>query len=285
MAELLKGKPVADALTEKCREKAAELKEKGIIPTLAIIRCGEDPSDLSYERGAMKRCESVGVEVRNVVMPRDVEPEEFYKTVKQISDDPEIHGILMFRPLPKQLDAITARELMNPAKDVDGCTQGSMTGVYTNTKQGFAPCTAQAVIEIFDYYGIELSGKNAVLIGRSLVVGKPLAMLMLNRNATVTICHTRTKDLPEITKKAEIVVTAIGVPEKFGAEYFSEGQIAADVGISWNETKQKLTGDIFFEEAEPVVSKITPVPGGVGSVTTAVLVSHVIEAAQRLNGF
>lgn len=281
MAELLKGKPVADALLERCRAQTEKLKEKGITPTLAIVRCGEDPSDLSYEKGAMKRCESAGVAVKNIVMPADVDPETFYTNIKNANEDPSIHGILMFRPVPKQLGKERARLAIAPEKDVDGCTNGSLAGVFTNTLSGFAPCTAQAVIEIFDYYGIDLKGKNVTLIGRSLVVGKPLAMLLMNRNATITVCHTRTIDVPSITRKADIVVCAAGVMEMADASYFSEGQIVADVGINWNEEKGKLCGDVLFEEAEPVVDKITPVPGGVGSVTTAVLVSHVVEAALR----
>jgi len=283
MAELLKGKPVAEALLEKCRTQSEELKERGITPTLAIVRCGEDPADLSYEKGAMKRCEAAGVAVKNIVMPADVDAETFYRTIEETNKDSSIHGILMFRPVPKHLGKEKARNAIAPEKDVDGCTDGSLAGIFTNTETGFAPCTAQAVIEIFDYYGIDLKGKNVALIGRSLVVGKPLAMMLMNRNATVTVCHTRTIDVPSITRKADIVVLAAGVKEMADASYFSEGQTVADVGINWNEEKGKLCGDALFEEAEPIVEKITPVPGGVGSVTTAVLVSHVVEAAIRQN--
>lgn len=283
MAEILRGKPVADAITQKVRTEVDQLKAKGIIPTLGIIRVGEKEDDLSYERGALKRCESTGIEVKKILLPADVSKEDFYAAIEKANADPSIHGILMFRPVPKYLDNELARNAIAYEKDIDGCTDASLSGVFTNTPKGFAPCTAQAVIEILDYYGIELRGKKVTIIGRSLVVGKPLAMLLLNRHATVTVCHTRTLDIPEASKSADIVVCAAGQAEMFGREYFSEGQIVADVGISWSEAKGKITGDVRFDEAEPVVSKITPVPGGVGSVTTSVLVASLVKAAQRQN--
>ena len=284
MAELLKGKPVADAITAKVRQEAERLKAMGIIPTLAIIRVGENEADLSYERGALKRCENAGIQVKKLVLPADVSAEEFYDTIEKANKDPKIHGILMFRPVPKYLNNVKARNAIAYEKDIDGCTDDSLAGVFTDTPKGFAPCTAQAVIEIFDHYGIELKGKKVAIIGRSLVVGKPLAMLLLNRHATVTVCHTRTVDIPSVTKAADIVVAAAGQAEMLGKEYFREGQIVADVGISWSEAKQKITGDVKFDEAEPLVEKITPVPGGVGSVTTSVLVSNLVTAAKRQNG-
>lgn len=282
MTEILKGKPVADALNEKMKAEIAELAGKGLTPTLAILRVGERPDDLSYERGAMKRCAAVGVSVRNVVLPADVDAESFYQTLEELNHDDGVHGILMFRPLPKQIDGEKARRMLLPSKDVDGCTDGSLAGVFTNTENGFTPCTAQAAMEILKYYGVPLSGKKAVVIGRSLVIGRPVAMLLMHANATVTICHTRTVDVPSIAREADIIIAASGQMESVGAEYFSEGQTVIDVGIGWNEQKQKLCGDVKREEAEPVVSRLTPVPGGVGSVTTAVLVSHVVEAAKRV---
>lgn len=281
MAELLKGAPVAAALNEKMAADAAALKENGVIPTLAILRVGERDDDLSYERGAMKRCAQVGVEVKNVVLPADVDSDTFFKTLDDLNKDASVHGILMFRPLPKQLDGEKARKMLAPEKDVDGCTDGSLAGVFTNTDLGFPPCTAQAAMEILHYYGIDPKGKRVTIVGRSLVIGRPVAMMLMHENATITICHTRTKDVPAETKGADIVVAASGQMESIGAEYLSEGQIVIDVGIGWNEEKQKLCGDVKFDEAEPVVARITPVPGGVGNVTTSVLVSHVIEAAKR----
>ena len=281
MAELLKGAPVAAALSEKMAADVAALKEQGVTPTLAILRVGQRDDDLSYERGAMKRCEKVGVAVKNVVLPADVDSDTFFATLEDLNEDDSVHGILMFRPLPRQLDGEKARKLLSPAKDVDGCTDGSLAGVFTNTALGFPPCTARAAMEILKYYGVELKGKRVAVIGRSLVIGRPVAMMLMHANATVTICHTRTVDVPSITKEADIIIAASGQMESVGAEYLREGQTVIDVGISWNEAKQKLCGDVKFEEAEPIVAAITPVPGGVGSVTTAVLCKHVVEAAQR----
>ncbi len=281
MANILKGAPVTAALNEKMTAEVGELKEKGVVPTLAILRVGERPDDLSFEKGAMKRCETVGVEVKNVVLPADVSQKDFDRALQQLNEDDSVHGILMFRPLPKQLDNEKARQMLNPAKDIDGCTDGSLAGVFTNTKVGFAPCTAQAAMEILDFYGIDCTGKRAAVIGRSLVVGRPASMMLMHKNATVTTCHTKTADMPSITKEADILIVCAGQMESIGVEYVREGQVVVDVGIGWNEEKGKLCGDVKFEEAEPVVGAITPVPGGVGTVTTSVLVSHVVEAAKR----
>ncbi len=281
MAMLLKGAPAAAALNERSAAAAAALKEKGIVPTLAILRVGARDSDLSYERGAMKRCEQIGADVKNVVLPADVEADVFFAALESLNRDDTVHGILMLRPLPKHLDGEKARRMLAPEKDVDGCTDGSLAGVFTNTALGFPPCTAQAAMEILKYYKIPLSGKRAAVIGRSLEVGRPAAMMLMHENAAVTVGHTRTVDLPSVVREADIVIAASGQMESLGAECLRESQTVIDVGISWNEAKQKLCGDVLFEEAEPVVEAITPVPGGVGAVTTSVLVSHVVEAAAR----
>jgi len=281
MAELLKGKPVADAITEEVIKDVEALKARGIEPTLAIFRVGEREDDLSYERGATKRCASAGVAVKNVVLPADVDSDTFFATLEDLNNDESVHGILLFRPLPKQLDGERARRLLNPAKDVDGCTDGSLAGVFTNTELGFPPCTAEAAMEILKYYNVPVTGKKAAVIGRSLVIGRPVAMMLMHENATVTICHTKTVDVPSVTRDADIVIAASGQMESVGAEYLRKGQCVIDVGIGWNDAKQKLCGDVKFEEAEHVVSGITPVPGGVGAVTTSLLVKHVVEAAKR----
>ena len=281
MAEIWKGAPVAAALSETIAAEAAALKEQGVDPTLAIFRVGERDDDLAYERGAMKRCEKVGVAVKNVVLPADVDSDRFFQTLKELNEDPAVHGILMFRPLPKQLDGEKARRMLAPEKDVDGCTDGSLAGVFTNTALGFPPCTAQAAMELLRYYGVDPKGKRVAVIGRSLVIGRPVAMMLMHANATVTVCHTRTVDVPSVTREADIVVAASGQMESVGAAYLREGQIVIDVGIGWNEAKQKLCGDVLAEEAEPIVAALTPVPGGVGSVTSAVLCKHVVEAARR----
>ena len=281
MAEILKGAAVTAALNEKTAAKVAELKEKGVSPTLAILRVGERPDDISYETGAMKRCEKCGVAVKNVVLPGDVDSGVFFKTLDRLNKDPSVHGILMFRPLPKHIDGEKARTMLAPEKDIDGCSDGSLAGVFTNTRVGFPPCTAQAAMEILDYYGVDCAGKRAVVMGRSLVVGRPAAMLLMHKNATVTVTHRKTADTPSVVREADIVIAAIGDPEKLGASYFRPGQIVVDVGIHWNEEKNKLCGDVKYDEVEPIVAAITPVPGGVGTVTTSILVSHVAEAAER----
>ena len=282
MARLLKGKDVVDALNESMAKEVESLKSKGITPTLAILRVGERPDDLSYEKGAIKRCQQVGVEVKVVNFDEQVSQEEFFNALAKLKEDINIHGILMFRPLPKHIDQEKARKLLAVEKDVDGCTDLSLAGVFTNSGEGFAPCTAEAAMEILKYYGIELSGKKVAVIGRSLVIGRPVAMMLMHENATGTICHTRTVDVPAITKDADIVVVASGQMESVGADYLKAGQTVIDVGISWNSEKNKLCGDVRFDEVSDIVDAITPVPGGVGGVTTSILVKHVIEAAKRL---
>ncbi|SET43747.1 methylenetetrahydrofolate dehydrogenase (NADP+) / methenyltetrahydrofolate cyclohydrolase [Pseudobutyrivibrio sp. C4] len=281
MAKLLKGKEVVDALNIKMANQVEALKEKEVNPTLAILRVGERADDLSYERGAIKRCQQVGVTVRVEALPEDVSEEAFFEKLTELNEDDSVHGILMFRPLPKHIDGEKARNMLKAEKDVDGCTDLSLAGVFTNTNLGFAPCTAEAAMEILKHYDIALSGKKVAVIGRSLVIGRPVAMMLMHENATVTICHTRTVDIPSITKDADIVVVASGQMESIGKEYLREGQTVIDVGISWNDEKGKLCGDVKFDEAEPIVDAITPVPGGVGGVTTSILVKHVVEAAAK----
>jgi len=241
---------------------------------------GEKPDDLAYERGAMKRAETVGIAVRQIVLPETVSQEALLAEIAKINADATIHGCLMLRPLPKHIDDQCAREALLPEKDVDGITDGSLAGVFTGTKRGFPPCTAQACMEILSYYGIDPVGKSAVVIGRSLVIGKPVAMMLLQKHATVTICHTRTVDMPSVTKRAEILIVAAGRAGVVGAEYVSAGQTVLDVGINFN-AEGKMVGDADFAAVEPIVGAITPVPGGVGTVTTSVLMAHVVEAAKR----
>ncbi|MDR1328801.1 MAG: bifunctional 5,10-methylenetetrahydrofolate dehydrogenase/5,10-methenyltetrahydrofolate cyclohydrolase [Oscillospiraceae bacterium] len=279
-ATLLKGKDVADALNAKMSADIEALKAKGVVPTLAILRVGERPDDISYEKGATKRAEGVGAAVKNVILPADVSQDALLQSVRDLNGDKSVHGVLIFRPLPKHLDEDAVRRALDPAKDVDGITDGSLAGVFAGTEQGYPPCTAQACVEILDYYKIDCKGKRAVVVGRSLVVGKPAAMLLTGKNATVTICHTRTVDMPSVVKNAEIVVVAAGKAGAVTGEYLSPGQTVIDVGINMTD-EGKLTGDVRFDEAEPVVAAITPVPGGVGTVTTSVLISHVVDAAKK----
>ena len=291
MAKLLLGKEVTDALNEKLMERTAALKEQGIIPTLAIIRCGANPSDLSYEKGATKRAELVGVAVKKYELPEDVTKEALMATIDEINGDDSVHGVLMFRPLPKHLKADQDEicNCLDPKKDVDCMTDLSNAGVFEGRKDlGYAPCTPEACMEILDYYGIDCKGKSAVVIGRSLVVGKPAAMMLMGKNATVTVCHTKTVNTAEVARSADILVSAAGVLGSLTKEYVRPGQVVIDVSINWDPNKVNskggkgaIAGDAVFEEVEPVVEAITPVPGGVGSVTTSVLMKHVVEAAEK----
>ena len=280
MAKQLLGKEVTAALNERIKGDVEKLKAKGVIPMLGIVRVGERPDDLSYERGAVKRCETLGVSYEKFLLPENVSQDELMETIRTVNKREDIHGVLIFRPLPGHLDEKEVIRALDPEKDVDGITDGSMVGVFTSTAQGFPPCTPQACMEILDHYGIDCTGKKAVVIGRSRVVGNPPAMMLLKKNATVTICHTRTKDMPSVVKEADIVIVAAGRAGVVDDTYLSPGQIVIDVGINVNE-EGKLCGDVDYEKAEPVVEAITPVPGGVGSVTTSVLIGHVVEAAMR----
>ena len=218
--------------------------------------------------------------VEKILLPADVSQEELLSVIDKVNKDPQIHGVLLFRPLPKHLNQSVIENALDPAKDVDCMTDGSMSGVFTGKNVGFPPCTPQACMEILDYYGIDCTGKKAVVVGRSLVVGKPAAMMLIKKNATVTVCHTRTVDMPSVVKEADIVIVAAGRAGVVDASYVAPGQTIIDVGINVN-AEGKLCGDVAFDEVEPIVDAITPVPGGVGSVTTSVLVGHVVEAAAR----
>ena len=281
MAQLLKGKEVAEALHEKDHKLIDKLKKRGITPTLIVFKVGNKDSDLSYLKGINKKSEALGINVILKKYAEDVDPEILYEDLDEANKDVDIHGILIFRPLPKQFNDDELRNRIAVDKDVDGCSDLSLGSIFINKNQGYFPCTAQAVVEILDHYGIDISGRNITVIGRSLVIGKPLSMILLNRNATVTTCHSRSKDIPKISSKADILVCASGQMESISRDYVNEDMTIIDVGISWNEAKQKLCGDVLFEDVEPNVKAITPVPGGVGAVTTAVLLDHVVESAYR----
>lgn len=280
MAKQLLGKEVNQALNERIQKKVIELKEKNVVPTLGIIRVGEREDDIWYEKGATKRCESLGVNYEKFLLPMEVSQEELIKSIEEVNNNKTIHGVLLFRPLPKHLDEEKIIKMLSFEKDVDGITDGSMVGIYAGIQQGFCPCTPQACMEILDYYGIDCSGKKAVVIGRSLVVGKPAGMLLLQKNATVTICHTKTKDMASIVKEADIVIVAAGKAKVIDGSYFREGQVVIDVGINTN-SNGKLCGDVNFEQANEIVDAITPVPGGVGTVTTSILIHNVVMAASK----
>ena len=289
MAKRLLGKEVNEALVAALQTRSAALKEKGVTPTLGIIRLGENPSDLSSEKGATKRAEDVGVAVKNYILPETATKEEVLAVIDEVNADDSVHGVLMFRPLPKHLKA-DQDEICNrlaPKKDVDSMTHMSNAGVFEGQDLGYAPCTPAACMEILDHYGIDCKGKKAVVIGRSLVVGKPAAMMLMAKNATVTVCHTRTVDPAAICREADIVISAAGVLNSLTKDFVRPGQVVIDVSMNWNpekitaKGKGGMCGDAIFDEVEPIVDAITPVPGGVGAVTTSVLMKHVVEAAEK----
>ena len=280
MATLLKGAEVVSAINQRIINDAALLRAKGVSPTLAVVRLGARADDIAYERGVKKRAETVGVEVKLYDMPESVSQGELLTLIHWINENSDIHGCLIFRPLPKHIDDERIRAALSPEKDVDGITDGSLAAVFSGTDRGFPPCTAQACMEILDHYGIETKGKNAVVVGRSLVIGKPAAMMLLGKHATVTVCHTRTMDMPSVTQRADILIVAAGRPGIVGADYVRAGQTVLDVGINFTP-EGKMVGDVDFAAVEPLVGAITPVPGGVGTVTTSVLMEHVVEAAKR----
>lgn len=281
MARQLLGAPVAETLDENTQAEVERLAAQGVVPTLAIVRVGEKPDQISYEKGAAKRCEKVGVAVRNERLAADASQDEVMGRIARLNADWNVHGILLLAPLPAHLDSDMIRNLIAIEKDVDVANNVSLNGVFINDIRAFAPCTPQACIEMLDYYKIPIEGKRVCILGRSLVVGKPVSMMLLDRNATVTICHSRTQDMPAVAREADILLVAIGRERMIGAEYVRPGQTVIDVGINYNEKEKRLYGDVDYDAVEPIVDAITPVPRGVGSVTTSVLVSHVVESARK----
>ncbi len=280
MADLLLGKPVADAMAADIVARAKALTASGKQPTLAIVRVGERPDDLTYERSAMKRADACGIAVKQFVLPAGASTDDVLAAVATVNSDDSIHGCLLFRPLPEGIDEQAVCNALDPAKDIDGITRGSLATLLAGTGEGFAPCTAAACIDILDHYGIDPQGKKAVVLGRSLVIGKPVALMLLARNATVTVCHSRTQDLASAVRDADIVVCATGRARAYGADLFAPGQTVLDVGINFDD-EGNLCGDADFDAVESVVSAITPVPRGVGSVTTVAMLRNVVIAAER----
>ena len=275
--ELLKGAPVSAAIREWAAEEIKQLQ--GSVPKLAIIRVGEKPDDMSYERSAVKKMEAFGLRVQIFVFPKDISDEEFKEAFQKINKDPDVTGILLLRPLPRQIKEKEIEAMIDPKKDLDGISPVNIAKVFSGDPSGFAPCTAEAVIEILKANNISIEGKRAAVIGRSMVIGKPLSMLLLKENATVTICHTRTKELPEICRQAEILVAAAGKAGMVEESWVSDGAVVIDVGINVDENG-KLCGDVDQASMESRNLLLTPVPGGVGAVTTAVLAKHLIQAAR-----
>lgn len=274
--EILKGLPVANAINEKLMEQVKSIE--GPLPHIAIIRVGERPDDCSYERGAVKKMDKVGVRCTTYTFDADIDNETFQAEFDKINENPDIDGILMLRPLPKQLDEKQIENKIDPRKDLDGISPLNLAKVYAGDESGYAPCTAEAVIEMLDYAGIDIKGKRVTVVGRSLVIGKPVSMLLMKRNATVTVCHTKTVDMAGTCKNAEILVAAAGSARMIKKDYVAEGAIVVDVGINVDE-EGNLCGDVDFDTITDIAAIATPVPGGVGSVTTSVLAKHLVKAA------
>lgn len=274
--EILKGLPVANAINEKLMEQVKSIE--GSLPHLAIIRVGERPDDCSYERGAVKKMDKVGVRCTTYTFDADIDNETFQAEFDKINENPDIDGILMLRPLPKQLDEKQIENKIDPRKDLDGISPLNLAKVYAGDESGYAPCTAEAVIEMLDYAGIDIKGKRVTVVGRSLVIGKPVSMLLMKRNATVTVCHTKTVDMAGTCKNAEILVAAAGSARMIKKEYVADDAVVIDVGINVDD-EGNLCGDVDFDAISDIAAAATPVPGGVGSVTTSVLAKHLVKAA------
>ena len=275
-ARILKGKPVADSMQAALSEKAHELRKKGIIPKLCIIRVGERSDDIAYETGAVKKMTATGIEADRVILNASCTQEELEEVMKEKNSDEEVHGILMLRPLPAHLDEKKITQMISPEKDVDCMNPATLAGIFEPSEGFKTPCTPQAVIEMLRYYDIEMTGKKVAVLGRSSVIGKPVALLLLNENATVSICHSKTADLRETVREADIVISAMGRAKMIDGSYIREGATLIDVGINTDEDG-KLCGDADFESAEKVAGAISPVPGGVGSVTTTILAKNLLS--------
>ena len=272
----LRGKKVSDGIKEYVSK---ELETLSFVPKLAIVRVGENPDDMSYERGATKKLKSFGLDVASYVFPQDISDEDFKKAFKDINEDDEVTGILLLRPLPRTINGKDIENMIDPKKDLDGISPINIAKVFAGDTTGFSPCTAEAVIEVLKAYDIELTGKRVTVVGRSMVVGKPVSMLLLKENATVTMTHTRTVDLKKTCSDAEIVIAAAGHAKMLNSDYCGQDAVMIDVGINVDENG-KLCGDVDYATLDGKASAATPVPGGVGTVTTAVLAKHLIQAAK-----
>ena len=280
--KIIKGKPVADRITENLIEETKKLKELDIVPKLAIVRIGENPDDMSYERGAMNRCAKIGIDVQNIVLQGDVSEGEYIEVIKNLNDDKNINGILCLRPLPKNINENKVKSIIDAKKDVDCFNPINSAKLFEGEKDGYAPCTPEAVMKILNHYEVDLSGKKVVVLGRSLIVGKPVSMMLMGENATVTICHSKTENLAEEAKNADVLVAAIGRAKMVDKSYIKKGATVIDVGINVDECGN-LCGDVDTESAIGIAKMITPVPAGVGSVTTSVLAEHVIKSCKIQN--
>lgn len=279
MAELLRGAPVAAAIRADLKERVQALRERGVTPKLAIVRLGEHPDDVYYEQSLRRGCEAIGAEAETVALPKSCSQAALIAALGEISGRADLQGCLLLRPLPAGMDSFAVFDALCAEKDLDGMTSHSLGALFSGRTDAFAPCTADAVMALLRYYGVDLSGRHAVVIGRSLVVGRPLAQLLLNADATVTVCHSRTAELPALCRAADIVIAAAGRPGLIGRAHLRPGQTVIDVGTT--AVDDTLFGDVDPAAAEELVAAFSPVPGGVGAVTTALLLRHLIESAER----
>ncbi len=275
---VLNCREVSESIKGGLFQKIKFLSDNGSRPRLCIIRAGERPEDVSYEKGIIKSCEGLRIDHKEIVLPESVSNEDFIKVMDTANKDEGIHGILVFRPLPSHIDEDGIRHKIDPSKDIDCMSPYNLAKVFEGDSSGFEPCTPEAVIETIKYFGINLQGENVVVIGRSMVVGKPLSMMLLKENATVTICHSKTKNIKKVVSEADIVIAAIGKARAIGADYIKHGAVVIDVGVN-GAPEGGICGDVDFENVKDIAGRITPVPGGVGSVTAMVLLKHVVEAA------
>ncbi|MDO4772151.1 MAG: bifunctional 5,10-methylenetetrahydrofolate dehydrogenase/5,10-methenyltetrahydrofolate cyclohydrolase [Bacillota bacterium] len=280
MAKLLKGIDCANRISEELMPEIQALKASGVNPCLAILRIGENPDDLAYERGIEKRFAKLDLSIKKFVLDAGASQDAVLQAIDEINGDDSLQGALLFRPFPKEMDDELIRNALRPEKDLDGISDGSLAGIFTNSKQGFAPCTPEACVALLKHYGYEIAGKNITVLGRSLVIGKPVSMMLLNEHASVTICHSKTKEIREHCKRADIVIGAIGKAEFIDGSFVGRDQVFLDVGINV-DAEGKLLGDIKLDEVEAAAEAISPVPGGVGSITTSILASHLVEACKR----
>lgn len=279
MTNILSGKVVSKDIREQIKRQVEEMSNKEKYPTLAILRVGKNPGDISYEKSILKSCDNLGIKTRVVELDMEINTEGLIGEMESLNNDDSIFGILLFRPLPSHIDEESIRNKICVEKDVDCMHPLNLEKIFEGDITGFAPCTPKAAMEILSHYDIPLEGKKVAVVNRSMVVGKPLAMMLLEKNATVTICHSRTKDLASITRDADIVITALGRAKFFGREYFKEDSIVIDVGVSLDD-EGSISGDVDFKGVEDFVNMITPVPGGVGAVTTSILLSQVVSACK-----
>ena len=283
MGEIIKGKPVGDALSEILKGECEALVKEGIQPKLAILRVGAKPNDLSYERGALKKCDTIGIVAEVTELSEDTTQEQYIEALEKLNKDSSVHGILTFRPLPKGIDEEVIKNVISPEKDVDCFSPMNTAKLMEGDKTGFPPCTPTAVVEILKHYNVPLKGANVVVLGRSMVVGKPVSMLLLGENATVTICHSKTQDLAKVCSQADVLVAGVGRARMVTSDYIKEGAVVIDVAINAKPEGGGICGDVDTDDVVEKASMVTPVPAGVGSVTTSILAKHVIKACKQQN--